>query len=70
VLLIKSAISGILLTAGSLWALYLGFPAGPDIAMYLFLAVAGSWALALYMRNLQDELLHEARPRQQPVLNP
>ncbi|HEX8682133.1 MAG TPA: hypothetical protein VF707_07465 [Ardenticatenaceae bacterium] len=63
VLLVKSAISGVLLTAGSLWGLYLGFPAGADIVMYLFLAVAGSWALVLYMRNLQDEPRPEARSR-------
>jgi len=55
VLLVKAAISGILLTGGSLRQVLLGFTVGPDVAMYIFLLVAGVAGFVLYMRNLQDK---------------
>ena len=46
VLLVKSAISGLLLTVGSLWQIRLGFPvAMEELGMYLFLLTAGGSAL-------------------------
>ncbi len=54
VLLVKAAISGILLTGGSIRQLLLGYAVGPDFGMYIFLSVAGVAALALYMHHLQD----------------
>ncbi|MFN8473360.1 MAG: hypothetical protein U0822_14315 [Anaerolineae bacterium] len=55
VLLVKATISGILLTGGSIRQFVLGFAVGPDFAMYVFLAVAGLAALALYLWHLHDE---------------
>lgn len=62
VLLVKSAISGILLTGGSLRQMALGIPVAlPELAMYVFLAVAGLGGLLLYMRHL-----HERQPKNAP----
>ncbi len=52
VLLVKAAISGILLTAGSLRQVLMGFQVGPDVGMYVFLLIAGVAGIFLYMRNL------------------
>ncbi|MFN8496670.1 MAG: hypothetical protein U0641_02355 [Anaerolineae bacterium] len=65
VLLVKGTISGILLTGGSIRQLLLGYPVGPDFGMYIFLAVAGLAALALYMRHLRDEARGAISRRQQ-----
>ena len=54
VLLVKAAISGILLTAGSVRQLMLGFAVGPDFGMYIFLMVAGVAGLVLYLHNLSE----------------
>ncbi len=54
-LLVKAALSGILLTVGSAVQSQLGFEvAFEELGMYIFLAVAGSVALLLYLRNLRD----------------
>jgi hypothetical protein len=53
VLLIKAAVSGILLTGGSLLQIALGFSVGPDFAMYIFLLIAGVAGVVSYMRNLR-----------------
>lgn len=53
VLLVKAAFSGILLTAGSLLQIALGFSVGPDFAMYVFLLVAGLAGLLLYLRHVR-----------------
>jgi len=56
VFLFKAALSGILLTLGTLRQAQLGFAFAPEqLGMYLFLAVVGSSALVMYMRNLRDE---------------
>jgi hypothetical protein len=54
VLLIKAAVSGILLAVSTLWAVQLGFMALPveELGMYLFLTIAGSAGIVLYMRHL------------------
>jgi hypothetical protein len=57
VMIFKAAASGILLTGGSIRQIMLGYAVGPDFGMYIFLAVVGSVALALYMRNLQGEVV-------------
>lgn len=53
VLLVKAAISGILLTGGSLRQFLLGYQTGPDVAMYVFLLVAGVIGLLLYLKNIR-----------------
>ena len=54
ILLIKAAASGILLTVSTLWAVQLGVMPLPleELGMYLFLTVAGSAGVVLYMRCL------------------
>lgn len=53
ILLIKAAVSGILLTVSTLWATQLGLPLPvEELGMYLFLTVAGSAGVYLYMRHL------------------
>jgi hypothetical protein len=53
ILLIKAAVSGILLTVGTLWGAQLGLSfAVEELGMYLFLAVAGSAGVVLYLRHL------------------
>lgn len=54
VLLVKAALSGLLLTAGSLRQVALGYAVGPDFGMYIFLLVAGLAGLVLYLRNLEE----------------
>jgi hypothetical protein len=54
VLLVKAALSGILLTGGSLRQVLLGYTVGPDVGMYIFLLVAGIAGFVLFMRNLQE----------------
>jgi hypothetical protein len=57
-LLVKAALSGILLTSGSLRQMVMGVAVPwPELAMYLFLAVPGLVGLAFYLRHL-----HEPRP--------
>ena len=60
-MIFKATASGILLTGGSIRQIVLGYAVGPDFGMYIFLAVVGSVALALYMRHLQPEALPEDR---------
>ena len=55
VLMVKAALSGVLLTGGSLRQVMMGFVVGPDVGMYIFLLVAGIAGLVLFMRNLQDK---------------
>ena len=53
VLLIKATVSGVLLTGGEFMKMQRGLPPAMDqLAMYVFLAVAGLAGLVLYMRNL------------------
>lgn len=53
ILLIKAAVSGILLAISTVWAAQLGMPLPlEELGMYLFLAVAGSVGVYLYMRHL------------------
>jgi hypothetical protein len=55
VLLVKATMSGLLLTGGELLKMQLGLPPALDqLAMYVFLGVAGSLGLAGYLRNLHD----------------
>lgn len=54
VLLIKAAFSGLLLTAGSLLQIALGFSVGPDFAMYIFLLVAGLAGVVLYTKHVRS----------------
>lgn len=62
VLLVKAALSGILLTAGSLRQMALGVAVpGAELGMYLFLAVPGLLGLASYLRHLHEP--EPARPR-------
>jgi hypothetical protein len=63
VLLVKAAISGILLTLGSLRQLQLGFTVAPEeLGMYLLLALAGSSALLQYLRHLHNDMPQPAEP--------
>jgi hypothetical protein len=43
----------ILLTGGSLRQFLLGYEIGPDMAMYVFLLIAGMIGLVLYMKNIR-----------------
>jgi hypothetical protein len=62
VLLIKATISGLLLTGGELLKMQRGLPPALDqLAMYVFLGVAGLLGLVFYMRNLHDQPGSEAR---------
>ncbi len=55
ILLIKAAVSGILLAVSTVWAAQLGMPlAVEELGMYLFLTIAGSGGLFVYMRHLHD----------------
>ena len=55
ILLIKAAVSGILLAVSTLWAAQLGMPlAVEELGMYLFLTVAGSAGVFFYMRHLHE----------------
>jgi hypothetical protein len=54
-LLIKAAVSGILLAVSTIWAAQLGMPlAVEELGMYLFLTIAGSAGVFFYMRHLHD----------------
>ncbi|MGI5836604.1 MAG: hypothetical protein ACOX87_08970 [Chloroflexota bacterium] len=56
ILLFKAVASGILLTLGTFRQMQLGYAiAFEQLAMYIFLAVAGSLALLFYMRNLSGQ---------------
>jgi hypothetical protein len=56
ILLIKAAVSGILLTVGTLWGAQLGLVfAWEELGMYLFLTIAGSAGVVLYLRHLHDD---------------
>jgi hypothetical protein len=62
VLLIKATVSGLLLTGGEFLKMQRGLPPALDqLAMYVFLGVAGLLGLVLYMRNLRDQPGQEAR---------
>lgn len=64
VLLAKSAISGVLLTLGSVRQMQLGYTvAVEELVMYVFLAIVGSAAMLLYLRNLEDQPATATRPR-------
>jgi hypothetical protein len=53
ILLIKAAVSGILLAVSTIWAAQLGMPlAVEELGMYLFLSIAGSAGVFFYMRHL------------------
>jgi hypothetical protein len=53
ILLVKAAVSGILLAVSTLWAAQLGMPlAIEELGMYLFLTIAGSTGVFFYMRHL------------------
>lgn len=68
VLLVKSAISGLLLTVGSLWQIQLGFPvAMEELGMYLFLLTAGGLALAVFLSHLCNEVSPERFPARPAV---
>lgn len=55
ILLIKAAVSGILLAVSTLWAAQLGMPlAVEELGMYLFLTVAGAGGVFFYMRHLHE----------------
>ncbi len=55
ILLIKAAVSGILLAVSTVWAAQLGMPlAVEELGMYLFLTVAGSAGVFFYMRHLHE----------------
>lgn len=64
VLLIKAAVSGILLAVSTLWAVQLGYMALPveEMGMYLFLTVAGSAGVVLYLRHLHGAAGTQAAP--------
>jgi hypothetical protein len=71
VLLVKTPISGILLTGGSLRQLQLGFEVAPEeLAMYIFLALVGMWSLLLYMRHLQAAAPRQIERRQVDLTTP
>lgn len=54
-LLAKCLITGVLLTSGSLLQMLAGIHvAAEEMALYVFLAVAGSSGLALYLRNVRE----------------
>lgn len=65
VLLIKAAVSGILLAGSTLWAVQLGYMALPveEMGMYLFLTVAGSAGVFLYMRHLHGAAARTTAPK-------
>jgi hypothetical protein len=53
ILLIKAAVSGILLVVSTIWATQLGMPLPvEELGMYLFLTIAGSAGVLFYMRHL------------------
>ena len=55
ILLVKAAVSGILLAVSTVWAAQLGMPlALEELGMYLFLTIAGSAGVFFYMRHLHD----------------
>lgn len=61
VLLIKAAVSGILLAVSTLWAAQLGMPLPlEELSMYLFLTVAGSAGVYWYMRHLHGSAAQHA----------
>jgi hypothetical protein len=59
ILIVKLAISGVLLTGGSLVQIARGFAVGPDMGMYIFLLVAGTAGLWLYLRNIHAQPVPE-----------
>jgi hypothetical protein len=62
-LLVKAALSGILLLGGELLKIQLGLAPSPEqMAMYLFLAVAGTTGLGFYLRRLEDAPRSTSRP--------
>lgn len=63
VLLVKAAISGILLTGGSLRQMAMGVAVPwEELGLYLFLAVAGLGGLWLHLRHLRPVQAQAARP--------
>jgi hypothetical protein len=53
ILLIKAAVSGILLAASTIWATQLGMPLPvEELGLYLFLTIAGWAGVIFYMRHL------------------
>jgi hypothetical protein len=63
ILLIKAAVSGILLAVSTLWGVQLGLPLPvEELSMYLFLTVAGSAGVVLYMRHLHGAVLAQHAP--------
>jgi hypothetical protein len=56
VLLIKATVTGMLLTGSTLLQAQFGLPLAVDqLALYVFLATAGSISLGLYMRHLEGD---------------
>lgn len=56
ILLIKAAVSGILLAVSTIWGTELGLAfAMEELGMYLFLTVAGSAGVFFYFRHLHDD---------------
>ncbi len=70
ILLIKAAMSGILLAVSTLWAVQLGMPLPvEELGMYLFLTLAGSGGVYFYMRHLHGSAVAAKNaPRRPPVL--
>jgi hypothetical protein len=70
VLMIKAAVSGILLAVSTLWAVQLGYMPLPveEMGMYTFLTVAGSAGVYLYMRHLHGSVA-AAQPTVKPLVH-
>jgi hypothetical protein len=68
-LLIKAAVSGILLAVSTIWAAQLGMPlAVEELGMYLFLTIAGSAGVFFYMRHLHDAAADAATTATNPAV--
>jgi hypothetical protein len=68
-LLIKAAVSGILLAVSTIWAAQLGMPlAVEELGMYLFLTIAGSGGVFFYMRHLHDAALDVVTTATKPAV--
>jgi hypothetical protein len=69
ILLVKAAVSGILLAVSTLWGAQLGHTfAMEELGMYFFLSIAGSTGVFFYFRHLHDATVRAALPATEPVV--
>jgi hypothetical protein len=69
ILLVKAAVSGILLAVSTLWGAQLGHIfAIEELGMYFFLSLAGSAGVYFYFRHLHDAPVQAAQTATEPVV--